>query len=88
MTRDRVAGIDLKSLPNVFDPFPVYRWLRDHEPVHWSASLNAWAVTRHADVLEIFNHPIRFSSDRFRRIDAKYASQRPAVQVHALAEAA
>ena len=72
--------LDLKSLPNVYDPFPVYRWLRDHEPVHWSSSLNAWVVTRYADVLEIFDQPIKFSSDRFRKIDARYASRRPAVQ--------
>jgi cytochrome P450 len=71
---------DLKSLANVHDPFPVYRWLRDHDPVHWSASLNAWAVTRYADVLEVFDQPIRFSSDRFRKIDEKYASRRVAVQ--------
>ncbi len=72
--------LDLKSLANVYDPFPVYRCLRDHEPVHWSSSLNAWAVTRYADVLEIFEQPIKFSSDRFRKIDEKYASRRPAVQ--------
>lgn len=75
-----VPDIDLKALPNVYNPFPVYRWLRDHDPVHWSHSLNAWAVTRYVDVLEIFEQPIRFSSDRFRKVDAKYASRRPAVQ--------
>jgi cytochrome P450 len=72
--------LDLKSLANVYDPFPVYRWLRDHEPVHWSNSLNAWVVTRYADVLEIFEQPLSFSSDRFRKIDERYASRRPAVQ--------
>jgi cytochrome P450 len=72
--------LDLKSLPNVANPFPLYRWLRDHEPVHWSRSLNAWAVTRYADVLDIFTQPLTFSSDRFRKIDEKYASRRPAVQ--------
>lgn len=76
----REPEIDLKALPNVYDPFPLYRWLRDHDPVHWSASLNAWAVTRYADVLEIFNEPIRFSSDRFRKIDDRYASSRPVVK--------
>ena len=74
------ADVDLKALPNVQDPFPLYGWLRDHEPVHWSGSLNGWVVTRFADVLEVFERPRRFSSDRFRKIDAKYASQRPAVK--------
>ena len=72
--------LDLKSWRNVQDPFPVYARLRDHDPVHWSESLNAWAVTRYDDVVEIFNRPETFSSDRFRRIDERYASQRPAVR--------
>jgi cytochrome P450 len=71
---------DLKTLPNVRDPFPVYAWLRDHDPVHWSRTLNGWVVTRFADVIEIFNRPGRFSSDRFRKIDERYASRRPAVK--------
>ncbi len=72
--------LDLKALPNVFDPFPAYRWLREHDPVHWSPSMNAWVVTRYADVLEIFNRPARFSSDRFRKVDPRFASERPAVR--------
>jgi len=76
----RDLDLDLKAVANVQDPFPVYRWLRVNEPVHWSSSLNAWAVTRYADVLEIFEQPIKFSADRFRKVDEKYASRRPAVQ--------
>jgi cytochrome P450 len=72
--------LDLKALPNVYDPFPVYQWLRDHDPVHWSSTLKGWVVTRFADVIEVFNQPVRFSSDRFRKIDERYASRRPAVQ--------
>jgi len=72
--------LDLKLLENVHDPFPVYRWLRDHEPVHWSASLNAWVVTRYEDVLEIFNQPEVFSSDRFRKVDSRFTSRRPEVR--------
>src|SRR5262249_49112173 len=75
-----VRDLDLKALPNVHDPFPVYAWLRDHDPVHWSRSLNGWVVTRFVDVIEIFSQPVRFSSDRFRRIDERYASRRPDVQ--------
>jgi cytochrome P450 len=72
--------LDLKSWGNVQDPFPVYVWLRDHDPVHWSESLGAWVVTRYEDVTAIFNRPETFSSDRFRKIDERYASQRPAVR--------
>jgi cytochrome P450 len=74
------ASLDLKTDVNVQDPFPLYRWLREHDPVHRSASLGGWVVTRHADVLEILNRPARFSSDRFRRLDPRQASRRPAVQ--------
>jgi cytochrome P450 len=74
------VDLDPKSPRNLSDPFPLYHWLREHEPVHWSESLNAWMVTRYADVFEIFNEPLRFSSDRFRKVDAKYASQRTVVR--------
>ncbi len=37
-------------------------------------------VSRFADVIEIFNRPDRFASDRFRKIDERYASRRPDVQ--------
>jgi cytochrome P450 len=71
---------DLKSWANVQDPFPLYTWLREHDPVHWSESLTAWVVTRYEDVVAVFDRPTTFSSDRFRRIDERYASQRPAVR--------
>ncbi len=73
--------LDPKAPANVQDPFPLYRWLRDHDPVHRSESLSGWVVTRFADVLEIFNRPTEFSSDRFRKVDEKYASQRPVVRM-------
>lgn len=75
---------DLKSLANARDPYPLFDWLRDHEPVHWSASLGAWVVTRYADVLEIWKQPRLFSSDRFGRVRAGEASARP--EVRAVAE--
>lgn len=71
---------DLKSRRNVQDPFRLYAWLRDHDPVHWSASLSAWVVTRYEDVVEIFSRPETFASDRFRKIDERYASDRPSVR--------
>ncbi|HYR95696.1 MAG TPA: cytochrome P450 [Candidatus Binatus sp.] len=72
--------LDLKSRRNVQDPFPLYAWLRDHDPAHWSESLNAWVVTRYDDVVDVFDRPEIFSSDRFRKVDERYASQRPAVR--------
>jgi cytochrome P450 len=72
--------LDLKSPGNVQDPTPLYAWLRDHDPLHFSDSLRAWVVTRYDDVLEVFNQPDRFSSDRFRRVDPSLASNRSAVR--------
>jgi len=70
---------DWKHPPAFGDPYPGYAWLREHDPVHWSESLRAWVITRYDDVLEVFDRPARFSSDRFRKLDPRYASQRDAV---------
>jgi cytochrome P450 len=74
------ADFDLKSPAVARDPYPAFAWLRDRDPVHWSESLGAWVVTRYADVLEIWNRPDLFSSDRFRKVGAEFASQRPEVR--------
>ena len=78
MTTDP-ASLDLKSPANARDPFPVFARLRDADPIHWSNSLSGWVVTRYADVLRVFDEPETFSSDRFRRLDPRYASTRPEV---------
>jgi cytochrome P450 len=72
--------LDLKSPPNARNPFPVYRLLRDRAPLHWSEGLCAWLVSRYSDVLAVFDQPVRFSSDRFRKLDPRYASERPEVK--------
>ncbi len=36
------------------DPYPVYAWLREHEPLHHNPALDLWALTRHADIAEAF----------------------------------
>ncbi len=33
------------------DPYPTYRWLRDHAPLYRNEALDFWALSRHADVL-------------------------------------
>jgi pimeloyl-[acyl-carrier protein] synthase len=43
------------------NPYPLYKRLRDEDPVHWDPFLHAWVVTRYADVVHVFQH---FSSDR------------------------
>jgi len=34
------------------DPYPVYAWLREHEPLHHNPDLDLWALSRHEDIAE------------------------------------
>jgi len=43
------------------NPYPLYRRLRDQDPVHWDPYLHAWVVTRYADVVEVLH---RFNAAR------------------------
>ncbi len=43
------------------DPYPLYRRLREHDPVHWDAFLHAWVVTDYDNVLTVLH---KFSADR------------------------
>jgi cytochrome P450 len=52
--------LDPGTLPN---PHPMYRALREQEPVHWSNLLEAWILTRYADVDSVLMDS-RFSADR------------------------
>jgi cytochrome P450 len=45
------------------DPFPLYARLQDEDPVHWSAALRTWIVTRHDDVRQVAFAP-ELSPDR------------------------
>ncbi len=47
------------------DPFPLYKRLREEDPVHWSEALDAWVLTRYDDVVAVLRDP-RFSADRRR----------------------
>ena len=66
-------------LPEVHDdPYPLYRRLREHDPVHQSP-LGFWVLTRHADVAALLRDP-RMSSDprnavRVRELQASLPDQ-------------
>lgn len=42
-----------------------YAYLRDQAPVYWVESLQAWAVSRYADVVYVLKNPQLFSSSAF-----------------------
>ncbi len=52
------------------DPWPVYAWLREFEPVHWDEKNNLWWISRHEDVAHVSKHPEIFSSARGTRPQA------------------
>jgi cytochrome P450 len=45
------------------DPYPVFRALREHDPVHWNATLKGWVLTRYEDV-RVALRDAKYSADR------------------------
>lgn len=45
------------------DPYPAYRALREQDPVHYNALMDAWVVTRYQDVTFVLSD-LRFSANR------------------------
>jgi cytochrome P450 len=52
------------------DPYPIYRSLRDHAPVHRSDESGVWVLSRYDDVASAFKDPELFSSkvDNLKRL--------------------
>lgn len=46
----------------ITDPYPVYRELRDHAPVYWSAEASSWVLSRYDDVSAALGDPATYSS--------------------------
>jgi cytochrome P450 len=44
------------------DPYPTYRWLRDHAPAYRNERLDFWAFTRFQDNYDAFVDPTTYSS--------------------------
>lgn len=66
-------AFDLKALPDGFldDPYPWYRLLRRHDPVHRCPD-GSYFLTRHDDLAAIYRDPRRFSSDKKVEFGPKY----------------
>ena len=45
------------------DPYPMYKQLREENPIQRSELLDGWVLTRYDDVVAVLKHP-RFSADR------------------------
>ena len=58
-----VLGRDIQLEELEADPYPIYRRLRDEEPVSWVDAVGLWFVTRWDDVRRIANDTETFSAD-------------------------
>jgi pimeloyl-[acyl-carrier protein] synthase len=41
------------TLPGISNPYPIYRAVRESDPVHWCPGANLWAVMRHDDAKSV-----------------------------------
>ncbi|MGH2510617.1 MAG: cytochrome P450, partial [Ktedonobacteraceae bacterium] len=57
-------GLELDNLfASVQDPYPMYTYLRENEPVRWNTMFNSFMLTKYDDVNMVFSDHQRFSSD-------------------------
>ena len=65
-TRPRVDLLD----PELYrrDPHDVWAWMRANEPVYRDEPNGLWAVTRHADVMDVERRSMVFSSRGYRAV--------------------
>ena len=57
------------------DPYPLYRSLREADPVHHSELMDLWVLTRHEDVSFVLKDA-RFSADRRKSTNLLVAQAR------------
>jgi hypothetical protein len=57
-----VVNIDLNAPGFYADPYPLYQYLRDNDPVYWSPQWGGWLLTRYQDVVSVLRDAHRFSN--------------------------
>ena len=62
MPNDEFASISLTDPALYDDPWAYYAWLRDEHPVWFDANTNMYAISRHADVIEVSRNTEHFIS--------------------------
>ncbi len=50
------------------NPYPVYTYLRQREPIHWNPMFNCFMLSRYDDVHTVFSDHRRFSSDIWSQV--------------------
>jgi cytochrome P450 len=76
-------SFDLRDLPADFyaNPYPVYDWLREHEPIRRMPDGSLF-LTRHADLVSVYKDAQRFSSDKQAEFTPKYGAGSPLHEHH------
>jgi cytochrome P450 len=69
-TMELAQGYDPFTGSQLMDPYPVWELARRELPVFHSAVLDAWVVTRHADVAAVLRDPATFGSVVSRKMFA------------------
>lgn len=62
MTTESTLELD-NFFMSIQNPYPVYTYLRENEPVRWNAMFNGFMLTKYEDVNLAFSDHRRFSSD-------------------------
>jgi cytochrome P450 len=73
--RELAADFDIEKLTAEFyaDPYPVYRALREHEPVKRMPN-GSWFLTRYDDLVSAYKNTRVFSSDKKKEFAPKYGA--------------
>ena len=81
--QDIAQHFDLRALPPDFvaNPYPVYRWLREHEGVRRMPD-GSFFLTRHADLVRVYRDTQVFSSDKRAEFAPKYGARSALYQHH------
>lgn len=60
------SGVSYNPLDKRYqiDPYPLYRRLRERDPIHRSRLINGWVLTRYRDVVEVLRDPRFLADDR------------------------
>jgi cytochrome P450 len=65
------TGLELDNFfATIQNPYPVYAYLREHEPVRWNAMFSVFMLSRFDDVNMAFSDYRRFSSDIWSAVPA------------------
>jgi cytochrome P450 len=81
--REIATSLDLRALPADFyaNPYPVYAWLREHEPVRRMPD-GSYFLTRYADCVAVYRDAASFSSDKKVEFTPKYGAGAPLLAHH------